>query len=317
MALELRGRDGRFPANQVRVESREDKWGLRLLRMVFGVRELGRLGITREVPVLGCISVACASGKTRWLFVYGIIDELVEGALGSPATATDGSASRKRPRDSKARCVRVRDLKTRRRARMPGGDQKLSARLQCMLYQTMARGLRAAACGESDGSPLLQPAAYLLGQTSLQHGTGSGGKNDAPGVFSPLLRLCPVPGSPLEQAVEAGLLDPRKRRGRGARRGRDAVEGGEGEKQEGAEGGDGGREGEAGKGSWEEERSGEVAGLFGEGSYGVEEEEEEEEEAEEMEGGFPWRALCAAQGLDPAERFGPDVQVSAAVPPLS
>ncbi len=92
---------------EVETQTREDRWGLHLFNAWAGLKQLQREGLCREVPVFG---------QLQGVWFLGIIDQLEHDETGS---------------------VLLSDNKTRRRASLPSEAQKLTTRLQLMLYRQL------------------------------------------------------------------------------------------------------------------------------------------------------------------------------------
>lgn len=92
---------------EVKATSREEWWGLQLYNAWACLRQLRHEGICREIPVFG---------KIQGIWLLGIVDELIEGEDGQ---------------------VVLSDTKTRRKPSLPSDAQKLTTRIQLMLYKHM------------------------------------------------------------------------------------------------------------------------------------------------------------------------------------
>uniref|UniRef100_A0A7N0R8K3 Exonuclease V n=1 Tax=Kalanchoe fedtschenkoi TaxID=63787 RepID=A0A7N0R8K3_KALFE len=93
---------------KVDVKSVEDTWALRLMNFIVGAQQLVLEGLTRELPVLGCI---------KGVWVVGIIDE-----LRMPLGSCDNYPT-------------LVDTKTRKRDSLPAEPQRRNGRLQLMCYK--------------------------------------------------------------------------------------------------------------------------------------------------------------------------------------
>ncbi|CAN8244377.1 unnamed protein product [Cochlearia groenlandica] len=93
---------------RVKVESKEDKWALKLLSSIAGVNQFLFEGRTRELLLLGFVG-------GQW--IVGIIDELIK-------TSTDSGPL-------------LIDTKTRGRDTLPTEPQRRNGRLQLMLYKLL------------------------------------------------------------------------------------------------------------------------------------------------------------------------------------
>lgn len=90
---------------EVKTETREDWWGLRMLNTHNALLQLAQEGICREIPVLGQI---------QGVWLMGIIDQLHYDEHHS---------------------LRLIDTKTRRSPSLPSEAQKRTTRIQLMLYR--------------------------------------------------------------------------------------------------------------------------------------------------------------------------------------
>lgn len=146
----------------VKVISPEDRWGLKLLNIIQGLRTLRELGMTRELPVFATV---------KGMFVQGVIDEIsyekpvecinVVGGSSTEEQSSEVEVKPKRkgrkkkeekiekeqslvtdfmsssqstnPRD-KPRIAHISDYKTRLAASLPPITQFRSTELQLMLY---------------------------------------------------------------------------------------------------------------------------------------------------------------------------------------
>ncbi|MCL7027186.1 hypothetical protein MKW94_016997 [Papaver nudicaule] len=93
---------------EVRVEAAEDAWAVRLMNFISGTNQLLFEGLTRELPVIGCVD---------GVWMVGVIDE-----IRMPVTDT-------------SRNPIFVDTKTRVRATLPSGPQTRNGRLQLMCYK--------------------------------------------------------------------------------------------------------------------------------------------------------------------------------------
>ncbi|KAF8600895.1 hypothetical protein BDV93DRAFT_525147 [Ceratobasidium sp. AG-I] len=109
---------------EVTTTTPEDRWGLKLLKMLSSVRILIDEGRCREMPVMGFV---------HGQFVSGIIDELTRTPI-APSSLSN-SFSR----------IHVIDNKTRSLRSMPNDADTLPSQLQLMLYKRLL-------------DPLLQPS---------------------------------------------------------------------------------------------------------------------------------------------------------------
>ena len=96
---------------EVEPQTREDLWGLHMLNAWSALQQLHHEGLCREVPVFGKI-------QDTWFM--GIVDQLEH---------------------NKTEEVLLSDNKTRRKPSLPSNAQKLTTRLQLMLYQQLLRQL--------------------------------------------------------------------------------------------------------------------------------------------------------------------------------
>ncbi|RZC70392.1 hypothetical protein C5167_033514 [Papaver somniferum] len=93
---------------EVRVEAAEDAWAVRLMNFIAGTNQLMFQGLTRELPVIGCV---------QGVWMVGVIDE-----IRMPVTDT-------------SRNPIFVDTKTRVRPTLPSGPQTRNGRLQLMCYK--------------------------------------------------------------------------------------------------------------------------------------------------------------------------------------
>ncbi|KAI3895464.1 hypothetical protein MKW92_050929 [Papaver armeniacum] len=93
---------------EVLVEAAEDAWAVRLMNFIAGTNQLMFQGLTRELPVIGCV---------QGIWMVGVIDE-----IRMPVTDT-------------SRNPIFVDTKTRVRATLPSGPQTRNGRLQLMCYK--------------------------------------------------------------------------------------------------------------------------------------------------------------------------------------
>ncbi|KAI3869870.1 hypothetical protein MKX03_010615 [Papaver bracteatum] len=99
---------------EVRVEAAEDAWAVRLMNFIAGTNQLMFQGLTRELPVIGCV---------QGVWMVGVIDE-----IRMPVTDT-------------SRNPIFVDTKTRVRDTLPSGPQTRNGRLQLMCYKYLWDGL--------------------------------------------------------------------------------------------------------------------------------------------------------------------------------
>ncbi|TNE43465.1 MAG: hypothetical protein EP343_33505 [Deltaproteobacteria bacterium] len=92
---------------EVKTSTREEWWGLQLFNAWACLHQLKRENICREIPVFG---------KVQGVWLLGIVDQLL--------TQDDGQTI-------------LSDTKTRRKANLPSEAQKLTTRIQLMLYKHM------------------------------------------------------------------------------------------------------------------------------------------------------------------------------------
>ncbi|KAF7823441.1 Exonuclease V, chloroplastic [Senna tora] len=93
---------------EVKVKSREDFWALKFINFIYGVNQLQFEGLTRELPIIGCV---------EGVWMVGVIDEIQ-----LPPTLTDHNPI-------------LIDTKTRSRDTLPSEPQRRNGRLQLMCYK--------------------------------------------------------------------------------------------------------------------------------------------------------------------------------------
>ena len=150
----------------------EDRWGLKLLNIIQGLKNLRETGQTRELPIFAYV---------KGVFIRGIIDELsytkpmemirerVEEKVATGDADPIGGERAHKKRRAKAnvvvaneRVVFISDHKTRARESLPTASQFRGTELQLMLYHfiltTMASSVEAATKAFSVRNPKMEPA---------------------------------------------------------------------------------------------------------------------------------------------------------------
>ncbi|KAF8640994.1 hypothetical protein AX17_000639 [Amanita inopinata Kibby_2008] len=142
---------------EVDVSSDEERWGIRLLNLIDGVKTMLLTGFTRELPVFGII---------KDHIVVGVIDEAIcrhyprsirtsddPHAFNAHATQATSSSrqahineyfaspNRKEPSQKHTNMLYIIDTKTRRTDSLPPPDDTLPSRLQLMLYYRLLSAL--------------------------------------------------------------------------------------------------------------------------------------------------------------------------------
>lgn len=99
---------------KVQVKSDEDRWALKLLNFIFGVKQLVLEGLTRELPVMGLVD---------GVWIAGVIDEIQMLEINT------------------SRIPMLIDTKTRVRDTIPAEPQRRNGKLQLMCYKFLLDSL--------------------------------------------------------------------------------------------------------------------------------------------------------------------------------
>ncbi|PFH52280.1 hypothetical protein AMATHDRAFT_46408 [Amanita thiersii Skay4041] len=120
---------------QVQITKEEERWGLRMLNLITGLKGLILDGYTRELPIFGIV---------HGQIVVGIIDE-VRRHMHTNSKAGASSLGRQMQRsdtsEKHAYLLHLIDTKTRRSDSLPPPEDTLTARLQLMLYYRLLTDL--------------------------------------------------------------------------------------------------------------------------------------------------------------------------------
>ncbi|KAG8708400.1 hypothetical protein FRC09_001275 [Ceratobasidium sp. 395] len=142
----------------VTTETREDKWGLKLLDMLSNIRILIDEGRCREMPVMGFIHGHFVSGVIR-----ALKDEITRIRVTPPSPTSPivpghfPSANPSSTSTTPSHTIHILDNKTRGVPSIPKPRDSYQSRLQLMLYKRLLDGLLGSPLSPNHSSPSPSP----------------------------------------------------------------------------------------------------------------------------------------------------------------